>query len=173
MKGWNYQSQKRILEKRRKSDIMTETGKKNIYPTMIMLLIGGFLIFLLWSAFQAAGLGSKVTDADYYSKGLKYNTTQVEKRAAEVLGWNLETKLLGRTLEFHLTDDKGKEVDRAVGTLYLAIPETAENIHLPLQEVAAGYYRVNLGNYFTGTIQARLELERQGARLNRQLLLNL
>lgn len=152
---------------------MTETKKKNIYPLMIMLLIGGFLIFLAWSAFQAAGLGSKVTDADYYSKGLKYNTTMVEKRAAEVLGWHLETKLDGRTLEFRLKDEKGGKVDRAVGTLYLAIPGSAENIHLPLQEVASGHYRVNLGENINGTIQARLELEREGARLNRQLLLNL
>ncbi len=152
---------------------MTETGKKNIYPPMILLLIGGFLIFLAWSAFQAAGLGSKVTDADYYSKGLKYNTTQVEKRAAEVLGWNVETRLVGRTLDFLLTDKDGGEVRRAVGTLYLAIPGTAENVHLPLQEVAPGHYRVSLDDRISGTIQARLELEREGALLNRQLLLNL
>ena len=152
---------------------MTETGKKNFYPTMILLLIGGFLIFLFWSAFHAAGLGSKVTDADYYSKGLKYNTSVVEKRAAEVLGWNLETRLDGRTLEFRLTNNEGGKVDRAVGTLFLAIPGLAENIRLPLQEVAAGYYLVNLGDNINGTIQARLELEREGARLNRQLLLNL
>ena len=77
---------------------MTETRKKNIYPAMILLLISCFLIFSTWAAFQAAGLGSKVTDTDYYSKGLKYNTSQVEKRAAEVLGWNLETRLDGRDL---------------------------------------------------------------------------
>ena len=156
-----------------KSETMTETRKKNIYPLLILLLLGGFLIFLAWSAFQAAGLGSKVTDRDYYSKGLKYNTTMVEKRAAEVLGWNLETRLDGRVLEFHLIDHEGGEVDRAVGSLYLAIPGTAENILLPLQEVASGYYRVNLGDNINGTIRARLELEREGARLNRQLLLNL
>jgi nitrogen fixation protein FixH len=151
---------------------MTET-KNNMYPPLILLLIGGFLIFSLWSALQATGLGSKVTDADYYSKGLKYNTTQVEKRAAEVLGWSLETKLIGRNLEFRLTDQEGGDVERATGTLYLAIPGTAENIHLPMQEVAIGYYQVNLGDNINGTIQARLELERDGARLNRQLLLNL
>lgn len=152
---------------------MSETKKKNFYPLMILLLLGGFLIFLAWSAFQAAGLGSKVTDTDYYSKGLKYNTTQVEKRAAEVLGWNLETRLDGRTLNFSLTDRKGQKVDRATGTLYLAIPGSAENIHLPLQEVTAGHYRVRFEDSIFGTIQARLELEREGARLNRQLLLNL
>jgi len=152
---------------------MTETRKKNIYPLLILLMIGGFLLFLAWSAFQAAGLGSKVTDADYYSKGLKYNTTVVEKRAAEVLGWRLETLLKERILQFHLTDRDGGAVDKAIGTLYLAIPETAENIHLPLQEISAGYYQVSLADGITGTIHARLEVERQGARLNRQLLLNL
>ena len=152
---------------------MTETRKTNIYPAMILVLIGCFLIFSTWAAFQAAGLGSKVTDTDYYSKGLKYNTTQVEKRAAEVLGWNLETKLDGRNLEFRLTDNKGEEVHQVVGSLYLAIPGAAENIHLPLQETAPGHYKVNLNDNINGTIQARLELERDGARLNRQLLLNL
>jgi nitrogen fixation protein FixH len=132
-----------------------------------------FLIFLAWSAFKAAGLGSKVTDADYYSKGLKYNTTMVEKRAAEVLGWKLSTRLEGRLLEFHVVDSSGSVVDKAAGTLYLAIPGTAENVRLPLEEVVAGNYRVNLGTGLTGSIQARLELERQGARLNRHLLLNL
>lgn len=140
---------------------------------MILLLIGGFLFFLAWSAFQATGLGSKVTDTDYYSKGLKYNTTQVEKRAAEVLGWNFEARLDGHILEFRLTDSKGDGIKRATGTLYLAIPDAAENISLPLNEVASGHYRVILGDKFNGTIQARLELEREGARLNRQLLLNL
>lgn len=151
---------------------MSATRTK-IYPAMIVLLIGGFLIFSGWAAFQANGFGSKVTDADYYSKGLKYNTSQVEKRAAEVLGWNLESKLNGRDLEFRLTDRSGGQVNRAGGTLYLAIPHSAENIHLPVQEVASGYYRVKLADNLTGTIQARLELEREGARLNRQLLLNL
>ena len=152
---------------------MTETKKKNAYPFVILAMIGCFLAFLAWSAFKAAGLGSKVTDADYYSKGLKYNTTMVEKRAAEVLGWKLSTRLAGRLLEFHLVDNSGNAVDKASGKLYLAIPGTAENIRLPLQETEAGNYRVKLGSELTGSIQARLELERQGARLNRHLLLNL
>lgn len=151
---------------------MTAT-KKMLYPAMIMLLISVFLIFSGWAAFQATGFGSKVTDADYYSKGLKYNSSQVEKRAAEVLGWNLETKLNSRDLEFLLTDREGTGVTRASGTLYLAIPGSAENIQLPAQEVAFGHYRVKLADTISGTIQARLELEREGARINRQLLLNL
>lgn len=152
---------------------MTETNKKSIYLPLILTLIGSFLLFSLWSAFQAAGLGSKVTDADYYSKGLKYNTTLVEKRAATVLGWNLTTRMDDRTLEFQLIDRDGSVVDGAAGSLYLAIPGAAENITLPLREVAAGIYRVSLDRAMTGSVRARLELERDGARLNRQLLLNI
>ncbi|NTV13577.1 MAG: hypothetical protein HGA96_06565 [Desulfobulbaceae bacterium] len=151
---------------------MTAT-RRTIYPPMIMLLAGGFFLFCGWAAFRANVLGSKVIDADYYSKGLKYNTSQVEKRAAETIGWNLETRLNGRNLEFHLTDRAGGGISRAAGTLYLAIPGSAENIYLPVQELAAGSYRVRLADNLKGTIQARLDLKREGAQLNRQLLLNL
>ncbi len=152
---------------------MTEIKKKNRSPQIITVLVLGFIVFLAWSAYQAGGLGSKVTDADYYSKGLKYNSTMVEKRAAEVLGWNLETELEGHTVKFHLVDQQGGNIDRAIGTLYLAIPGMDKNYHLPLQEVTSGYYQVTLDDSTKGAIQARLELERDGARLNRHLLLNL
>lgn len=153
---------------------MTMTERKtNCYPAMIVLLVSGFLVFLAWSAFKAAGLGSRVTDADYYSKGLKYNATQVERRAAEVLGWSLETRLDGRILELRLADGKNGRVDRAVGFLSLAIPGSAENIRLPLQETVPGLYRVDLGDRIRGAVQASLELERDGACLSRRLLLNL
>lgn len=149
------------------------TTRKTMYPHMLMLLAGGFFLFCGWAAFRANVLGSKVIDADYYSKGLKYNSSQLEKRAAESIGWQLETRLNGRDLEFHLTDRAGAGISRAAGTLYLAIPGSAENIYLPVQEISAGAYRVRLADNLKGAIQARLELAREGARLNRQLLLNL
>lgn len=143
------------------------------YPYLILLLLGAFLAFSAWAAFQAAAPGSRVTDADYYSRGLKYNSTLIEKRAAAALGWKLQTRLQGRTLEFRLTDSAGAEVDRAAGTLSLAIPGSPESIRLSLQETTAGYYLVSLGDDLHGAIQARLEFERQGIRFNRLLLLNL
>ena len=151
---------------------MSEVKKRNIYPALILLLLGAFLLFSVWAALQASGLGSDVTDADYYSKGLKYNTTLVEKRAASVLGWALSTDLEGRLLTFRLKDREGMPVDRAVGSLYLAIPGAAENVNIPLKEVGNGVYQVTLNSAFKGAIQTRLEFERDGARLNRQLLLN-
>lgn len=43
----------------------------------------------------------------------------------------------------------------------------------PLQEVRAGTYQLHLTDSMTGEMAARVEFEHDGARLNRQLLLNL
>lgn len=152
---------------------MAQDRKTNWSLPLLVLLVGTFVIFLGWSAFRAVGLGSRVTDVDYYSKGLRYNATRVEKRAAEVLGWNLETRLVGRVLELRLVDGRGNRIERATGSLFLAIPGAAENLRLPLQEFEPGRYRFDLGDRIRGVVQARLEVERDGARLSRQLLLNL
>lgn len=147
--------------------------KKNYYPVMILLLICSFLCFSLWSAMRARDMGPQVTDADYYSKGLKYSATMVEKRAAEVLGWKVSTQLVGRTLEFRLDDKQGRPVKEAKGVLFLYMPDQSSSLQIPLQESAAGVYQLSLTSSMTGGMNARLEFELDGARLNRQLLLNL
>jgi nitrogen fixation protein FixH len=149
------------------------TAKKNIYPSLILLLIGSFLCFSVWSAMRAADLGPQVTDADYYSKGLKYTSTLLEKQAAAALGWEVSTKLIGRTLQFQLSDKKGQPIKSANGTLSLYLQEEASSIRFPLQEIEPGLYQLKLTSRMTGEMSARLEFEREGARLNRQLLLNL
>ena len=146
---------------------------KNFYPLLILLLLGSFLCFSVWSAMRAANLGPQVADADYYSKGLKYSSTLVEKRAAIVLGWTVSTQLAGRTLKFHLSDKQGQPVRAAKGTLLLYLPESASSIRFPLQEIDTGVYQLHLTANMTGEKTARLEFERDGARLSRQLLLNL
>ncbi len=148
-------------------------SKKNCYPFLILLLLGSFLCFSIWAAMMAVDSHPQVTDADYYSKGLKYNSTLVEKRAAVVLGWTVSTQLVGRTLVFHLNDKEGQPVRSARGTLFLSMPETTAKSRLPLEEVIAGTYQLNLTADMTGQISASLEFELKGARLNRQLLLNL
>lgn len=47
---------------------------------LIPLLLCSFLAFSSWAAYQAATRVSDVSDRDYYSKGLKYNSTLLEKR---------------------------------------------------------------------------------------------
>ncbi len=149
------------------------TAKKNIYPALILVLLGSFLCFSLWSAMRAVEAKPQVTDADYYSKGLKYTSTVLEKQAAVALGWTVTTRLDGRIVEFRLNDKEGLPVAAATGAIFLHLAETPSSISLPLEEVAPGIYQLQLTANMTGEMNARLEFARDGARLNRQILLNL
>lgn len=147
--------------------------QKNLYKPLILLLLCSFLVFSAWSAWQASSRGSQVTDRDYYSKGLKYNSTLVERRAAEVLGWSLVTEISGQTLIFHVTDSKDSNVSGAQGTLYLYLPDNPKGQEFQLQESSSGDYQVELPSDLNGTLRARVMFEREGARLNHQLQINL
>lgn len=149
------------------------TTKRNIYPFLILFLLGSFLCFSVWSAKRAIDSGPEVTDADYYSKGLKYSSTLLEKKAASVLGWKLSTELVGRTVEFRLSDKESHPVRSAQGFISLYLPGSTSAMKLPLQETTPGTYILNVTKRMTGVINARIEFEHDGARLNRQMLLNL
>lgn len=146
---------------------------KNFYPTMIFCLLGTFILFLIWSAFQASTQGTQVTDPDYYSKGLKYNSTQVEKRAAASMGWKLTTELVDGQLQIRLQDGAGQSVAGAQGRLNLYSRPDSDLLNLPLTEINAGLYRAELPSTLKGEITVRVEFERNGARINRQLLINI
>ncbi len=146
---------------------------KTFYPLLIFTLLGSFLVFSGWSAYRAATYGSQISDRDYYSKGLKYNATRVEKRAASVLGWQLTTSLNKQQLQILLFDGKGVPVEGAEGKLTFFHPAEDSINSLTLTEFAPGTYLTQLPDSFRGEIAVRIDIERRGARLNRQLLLNL
>lgn len=146
---------------------------KHFYPAMIISLLGIFILFLIWSAFQASTQGTQITDRDYYSKGLKYNSTQVEKRAAASLGWQLATELIDRKLQIKLQDGDKLAVTGAQGRLVLFSRPDMDLLNLSLSEISPGSYQVQLPDSIRGEFTLRIEFERDGARLNRQLLLNI
>ena len=146
---------------------------KNFYPLLICSLLGAFLLFSSWSAYRAATRGSHVTDRDYYSKGLRYNSTILEKRAASVLGWQLTAVLRDQLLLVSLVDGKGVPVAGASGQLVFFAQEQAASASLVLAESTPGTYQVQLPASLRGEIPVRIDFDHQGARLNRQLLLNI
>ncbi len=146
---------------------------KNPYILLIILLLGAFLLFSIWSARQAATYGSRVSDPDYYSKGLKYNNTRVEERAAASRGWHLETEIKDKSLYFNLSDAEGQPIHRATGELTLFLSEKNRVMRLQPTEVEPGRYQIKLPDDIRGSLQARIEFEQQGARISRQLLVNL
>ena len=143
------------------------------YPAMIFCLLGAFIAFLAWSGFQASTKGTQVTDRDYYSKGLKYNSTQIEKRAAASLGWQLSTERVNGQLQFKLQDGAGQPVTGAKGLLNLYSRPDTDLLKIPLLEIATGQYQATLPENLKGEITVRIEFERDGARINRQLLINI
>lgn len=146
---------------------------KHFYPLLIATLLGTFLLFSGWSAYRAATQGSYVTDRDYYSKGLKYTSTMVEKRAASILGWQLTTTLRGRQLQIRLLDGKNVPVSGASGQVVFSLPAENKSTTLPLVETTSGTYQLQLPARLAGELAVRVDFEHQGARLNRQLLLNI
>ena len=73
----------------------------------------------------------------------------------------------------HLSDKDGQPVSSAKGVISIYMRTRGESMLFPLKEVSAGTYQFNLSDSMTGEMAARVEFERNGARLNRQLLLNL
>ena len=146
---------------------------KNFYPMFIVLLLGSFLVFCGWSAYRAATHGSRIADHDYYTKGLKYNSTLVEKRVARTLGWNLTTALQARQLQIRLTDRSGTPVSGANGKLYFFQEQDRSSAPLPLIEVNPGTYLATLPADLKGEIPVQIDFEHTGAQIHRKLLLNI
>jgi nitrogen fixation protein FixH len=132
-----------------------------------------FVLFSIWSARQAATRGSQISDHNYYSKGLRYNSTRVEERAAASRGWQLETIIDGRILRFILSDNEDKPISQANGELTLYLNKENQVIRLQLTEAQPGSYWLKLPDAINGSLQARIEFEQQDARISRQLLVNL
>jgi len=137
---------------------------------LVPLLLCSFLVFSSWAAYQAATRVSEVSDRDYYSKGLKYNSTVLEKQAAAVLGWELHSELIDGVLIQHLTNQKGEPVSGANGQLKLRHRETL--VTVPLEETDPGVYLGQLPE-LSGEHLIQAEFEYDGARILRRLLLTI
>ncbi len=151
---------------------MSKSKTNNPYVLLILLLLGSFVFFSLWSARQAATRGSRISDPAYYSKGLKYNHTQVEKRAAASRGWQLKTEVVKNQLCFRLFNKQHQSISRASGELTLFLGEKDQVLRLPTTETEPGTYLVKLPAGISGSVQARIEFNQQGVTLSRQLLVN-
>ncbi|WP_020676359.1 FixH family protein [Geopsychrobacter electrodiphilus] len=143
------------------------------YVLLIFLLLGSFLLFSAWSARQAATRGSQISDINYYSKGLKYNNTRIEERAAASRGWKLTTEINNNNLRFSLSDKDGHSISHASGELTLFLSQEDRVVHLQTTEPEPGLYLLKLPDEIKGNLQARIVFEQQGVRISRQLLVNI
>jgi nitrogen fixation protein FixH len=146
---------------------------RNFWPLLIFTLVGGFLILGGWSFYRAARGTSAVTDADYYSHGLRYNQTLLEHNAAAALGWQTAVTLAGRDLQVVLTDYAQRPVTAASGRLILQDGSRGDDLRLALREETGGVYRGDLPPHLHGEFTAQLDFEQSGVRFSRRLLVAL
>lgn len=147
-------------------------SQKKYFPWLIIVIGAGFLLLTFWSIFIAQQETSAVTDRNYYSHGLRYNKTLLEKKAAETLGWAIEINLFDHDLQIELRDRQNMPVTTAKGSIVLYSNDHKQGDSQPLLEIGNGQYVISFPNSLSGTLNARIEFERDGARLTRQLLLN-
>ncbi|RMF47800.1 MAG: hypothetical protein D6751_01860 [Deltaproteobacteria bacterium] len=142
-----------------------------IYPLLICGLVALFLGFTGWSIYRAVRAEPNVLDPEYYSRGLRYNQTLLERRAAASLGWKMVATLEGRRLVIELAGSDRAAVRGAKGSLRPA--DSTVFPTLRLREISPGHYTASLPAQLSGDLRVRIEFERQGARLVRDLLLAL
>ncbi|MDT8440331.1 MAG: FixH family protein [Desulfuromonadales bacterium] len=142
-------------------------------PWLLILLGSGFLVLTAWSILIASQRSSGVTDPDYYSHGLRYNETMLEKRAAASLGWTTGIELTGHRLAIELRDREQQPVHRANGRLQLAGSGQLPAIEILLTEERPGRYLAILPETLRGERAAEINFIRDGARLSKRLLLSL
>ena len=136
-----------------------------------MLIGGGFLVLTAWSIYRAGHGTSAITDHDYYSHGLRYNKTMLERKAAESLGWTTAIELTGSGIVISLKDKMGQPVAGAEGQLILFSTNQEPAVTVLLTEATAGYYAARLPAGRRGELSAEISFDRDGVRLNKRLLL--
>ena len=145
---------------------------KTRHTPWLLLTIGcGFLILTGISIYLASQRSSGVTDPEYYSHGLRYNQTLLERKAAASLGWDTDIRLIAHTLHIDLKESSGQPVLGARGELTLLDGSSPMNI--VLQQTALGTYQAKLPDSLHGEITADLSFNREGAKLGKRLLLSI
>lgn len=136
------------------------------------MLIGAFILFLAWAGRQSAMQVSQISDPAYYTEGLKYTHSQVEKQSATAQGWNFVTDIGAKRLVFTLRDKNKAPISKAQSELTLYVNAQKQTLWLHGVEKGAGRYVFDLPESLAGALPARIEFTRQGERLSQQLLIN-
>ena len=145
----------------------------NPWPAAITALGLFFLSLTAWSVLQARTGVSAVTDPAYYSHGMKFQETAVERQAAASSGWQLRAAVDRGRLTMQLTDRDGEPIAGASGELKVFAAATGRNHSLALEATAPGQYRAQLPTSLQGTVPASVHFQRAGAQFTQRLQFNL
>ncbi len=145
------------------------------WPAFIIALVLAFAAFSWWSFIQAASGVSAVTDPDYYSHGLKYNGTALEREAGAALGWRVSQQVAGRVLTMRVEDAHQQGIPGCQGVITFAGEGTGAQPLPPLEvtEIGGGLYRAEIQAALPQTLAATLTINKGQAMIQRRLILAL
>lgn len=145
------------------------------WPALIIALVLAFAAFSWWSFILAASGVSAVTDPDYYSHGLKYNGTALERKAGEALGWRVSQQVAGRVLTMRVEDAQQQGIPGCQGVITFAGDGAGPQPLPPLAvtEIGAGRYRAEIPAALPQTLAATLTISKGQALIQRRLILAL
>jgi len=148
-----------------------EQNKIGMWPYLLIFIGISFLGLSTWAIFLAAQGTSPVTDPAYYSHGLRYNQSRIEARAAEAMGWRVSSSIDDRKMTIALRTEDHEPVSGCFGEIILFNSE--KRLSVSLQEESRGSYTAEIPGELSGSLTGDLLLQRDGARINRRLLINL
>ena len=141
--------------------------------TFFLVILGTLFIGVTaWSILQAKQRVSGVIDRDYYSHGLRYNETELERPAAKSLGWRLSTSFDHPSLEARLVDAGNQPISGCNAEARLQLPDGTARL-LPTSETSPGCYCFDLPDELRGEVLVQLSLRRDQASFHHRLLINL
>ncbi|BCR03414.1 hypothetical protein DESUT3_04830 [Desulfuromonas versatilis] len=152
---------------------MNPVSRRNPWPLWLLLLGAFFLTLTAWSVYRASTRGSAVTDPGYYSHGLRFNDSLLERQAAEGLGWSVATAVQDGWIRVRLSGRDGLPVAGGAGEVVIFRVRTGSETRLVLHELSPGEYGAPLPGGLRGEFPAEMSLGRDGARVSRRLQLNL
>lgn len=152
---------------------MNQPRRRRWHPllTIIILL---FFALTAWAVDQARKKVSPVSDNEYYSHGLHYDTGEDGKHGETAGGWTLTVKLEGQLLKATLHEADGSPVTGAKGEVVLlgSRPGEMKRLDLLFDEVDPGLYVIHFPADLKGQAMAQLTLEKGPVSLHRSLMLN-
>lgn len=136
------------------------------WPIAVAAILGATVGANIWVAVIASDDPSFSVEHDYYKKAVQWDSTMVQARENERLGWRIEptlTPIVGRngsTLTVSLTDGSGAPIrDAKIGVTAFFNARADSVVHAELRE-AGSSYDVRLPIHHAGAWEIRFDVHR-------------
>ena len=150
--------------------------KDRIWPTIIVVVLGGYVTFGIIAARIATHDPNFAVESDYYGKAVRWDSTLAQNRRNIALGWHIAPTLgaVGRghaaRLELDVRDSAGARVEDAQVSIEMRqVAHASDVVRATLRPDSAGDYAADLPLGRAGLWEMRLVATRGSDRFDTSL----